>query len=147
MKIFNTKLFWIAIVIIFLIVNVLIIIFSAQVSDFIQKIISGGNNWYAITLNDGKIYFGHIKDIDDNSIKLSDVYYLEEYQAEQASALGNENFQIQNTPEKKYALVKRGSERIDATDNTMFINRSNVLFWEKLLSDSEIVSKIREKEK
>lgn len=57
-------------------------------------------------------------------------------------ALQGNNFQIQPSSEKKINLLQWGSGSLSSTDHILFINRSAVLYWEKLSPDSEVVKKI-----
>ncbi len=110
---------------------------------FSGKIFSGGNNWYAVYLNNKDVYFGRISSITPETIFLKDVYYLEVYnpQLEQTSA--SKNFQLQSAPQQIYNLIHRGSDiNSFLTDHNLFIDRRAVLFWEKLEFDSQILKLI-----
>ncbi len=139
--VFSKKNFWIAVIVIFFILNFLVIIFFKPLTSWTQKIFTA--DWYAVHLNNGQVYFGHIKSIKDNSIKLSEVYFLESFEPQTQENQG-QNFQIQAAPQKKFTLVQRGSDNILATDHVLFINPVVVLFWEQLNNNSEIVKMIEE---
>lgn len=100
------------------------------------------SSWYAVHLNNGQVYFGHIARISDDTITISDTRYLETFEAGDSAVSESKNFAIQQAPKQIYSLVRRGDEKSLATDHTLHINRSAVLFWEKLSSDSEIVASI-----
>ncbi|MFZ2303827.1 MAG: hypothetical protein WAV98_03520 [Minisyncoccia bacterium] len=99
-------------------------------------------SWYAVHLNNGQVYFGHIARISDDTITISDTRYLETFEAGDSAVSESKNFAIQQAPKQIYSLVRRGDEKSLATDHTLHINRSAVLFWEKLSADSDIVSSI-----
>jgi hypothetical protein len=111
------------------------------VKDKIESMLPWENSsWYAVHLANGQVYFGHIKKITDSTISLKDTYYLELYQQAQNQPATSQDFMVQQNSQGVYQLVERGSDKNLKTDHTLFINRSTVLFWEKLEKDSEIVS-------
>ena len=88
--------------------------------DFIDS-----NTYQAIFLTNDQIYFGHIKDINDDYLILSDVYYVRI----------NEE-----TGEK--ILVKLGMIEPHGPEGSMVINKDQVLFWENLKPDSQVIKTI-----
>lgn len=83
----------------------------------------------AVFLNGGQVYFGNIKDITEDSMRLSNIFYLrvnqqvQPEQGEQAQANAND-----------ISLVKLGCE-LHRPTNEMVINRDQVIFWENLKDD------------
>lgn len=104
-------------------------------------------SWYAVHLNNGQVYFGHIGALSADTIELADTHFLEAYQESDANASQSENFAITQAPKQVYRLVERGDEKTLATNHTLFINRPSVLFWEKLTPESEIVDLINKQKK
>lgn len=100
------------------------------------------SSWYAVHLSNGQVYFGHISRITPSTITINDTRYLEAYQTASDAISQSENFSIQQSPKQIFSLVRRGDEKSLATDHTLYINRSAVLFWEKLSKDSDIVNSI-----
>lgn len=108
---------------------------------FSQK--SGGQKrlaYQAVFLTNGQVYFGRLSDTGSDFLTLSDVYYL---RVEQPQPL-------QGTPKKdeppaagqaQLSLIKLGRELHGPTD-TMHIGRSQVLFYEDMRDDSEVVQTI-----
>lgn len=133
----KNKKFWLIIIIIFALINIALIIFFEPITKLGRKIISSESDWYAVHLNNGQVYFAHLDKVSKNEIVLSEVYFIESYQSNDPSS---------GEPNQLYNLVKRGSDDLTTTDNKLIINRSVVLFWEKLKSSSEIV-KLIEKNK
>lgn len=101
---------------------------------------------YAVHLTNGQVYFGGIDNIDDTTITMSDVYYLEVFKKSETVA-SSESFAVSQDTQDIYQLTKRGSTGTVLTDHTLNINRDVVLFWEKLAADSELVRLIGEAEK
>ncbi len=90
-----------------------------------------GDQYSAVFLLNGQVYFGKMVSNNEKEIVLKEVYYL---QASTAS----------NAEEKKYDLIKLGTE-VHGPTSEIFITRSNVLFYEILRSDSEVLKSIRNK--
>lgn len=100
------------------------------------------SSWYAVHLNNDVTYFGHLSRISRDKMVLSDAYSIEKFTAGDSTISESKNFAVQQAPKEIYQLMRRGDEKSLATDHTMFINRSSVLFWEKLSADSDIVASI-----
>jgi hypothetical protein len=93
------------------------------------------NQYQAVFLENGQVYFGKITSEDNMYIHLEDIYYLQVN-----NQLGREN-EVDNQSNLK--LVKLGTE-IHGPENEMRINYHKVLFIENLREDSEVVKVINE---
>lgn len=102
--------------------------------------------WYAVHLNNGHVYFGHLLSATSDTIALGNTYYLEVFTAQQEQVATSTNFQVQQTPQQIYNLARRGNGSSMATDNTLFINKSAVLFWEKLSPGSDMAKSLAKTE-
>jgi hypothetical protein len=94
------------------------------------------DNYQAIFLTNGQVYFGKLSDVNSEYLKLTDIYYLQVKQASEDS--------IQNAEDKQQpqiSLAKLGKE-LHGPDDVMFISRDQVLFWENLKGKDE--SKVTE---
>ncbi|MBI5400802.1 MAG: hypothetical protein HZB12_01655 [Candidatus Yonathbacteria bacterium] len=100
-------------------------------------------SWYAVHLNNGQVYFGHMSRASHDFITLNEAHYVETYQAADTTVSQGKNFAVQQVPKQVYRLVEQGSEKTLATDHTIYINRSAILFWEKLSADADIVNSIK----
>ncbi|MBI1755100.1 hypothetical protein HY250_04870 [Candidatus Azambacteria bacterium] len=114
--------------------------------------IFSSQSWYAVHVNDGQTYFGHLLSVSDETLTLEDAHYFEVYESAQpqggATAATSTNFQIQPVvPQKVYNLIRRGSDDTFTSDHTMFIERRAVLFWEKLDQNSSTVKNIEASKK
>lgn len=78
----------------------------------------------AVFMTNGQVYFGYLSGSNLNTLTLNDVYYLK---------LSD----LQTNSSKQILLVKMGNE-LHGPQNTMYISRSQVLFWQMLRSDSKI---------
>lgn len=119
-----------------------------------------GFNWYngsangliardryqAVFLSNGQVYFGKLTLVNDQYVKLSDIYYLE---------VGQNLQQTAETTEKKEGeaavagaqtdprLIKLGQE-IHGPEDEMILNKDQVLFWENLKQDGTLSKTIKE---
>ena len=90
--------------------------------------------YQAVFLTNGQVYFGNIKNLSNNYIDLTNVYYLTQA-SDTTTAAANSS----------YTLVKLGCQQIHDPADQMLINRSQVTFWENLQEDDgKVVSKIKE---
>lgn len=89
-------------------------------------------SYYAVFLTNGQAYFGNIKEQTRKEFVLTNVYYLQ---------LENNNQNPQTQNNSNFTLVKLGSEIHGPTDE-MHITNQNILFYEKLRSDSKVVDSI-----
>lgn len=97
-----------------------------------------GNQYQALFLTNGQVYFGKLSNVDDKYVKLSDIYYLQVQQTVQpAQQQTNQN----NNPQ--VSLAKLGSE-LHGPEDTMLVNRDQVLFWENIKDDGKVVQAIKE---
>lgn len=94
------------------------------------------NQYQAIFLSNGQVYFGKLSNVNDRYVKLNDIYYL---QVQQAVQPADQNSQEQ----PKVSLAKLGSE-LHGPEDEMLINRDQVLFWENLKDNGKVVTAIKE---
>ncbi len=92
--------------------------------------------YQAVFLTNGQVYFGKVSDVNNGYVKLSDIYYLQVQQSVQPtdkSKSSNDQSQV--------SLAKLGSE-LHGPEDSMNINRDQVLFWENLKNDGKVVQAI-----
>ena len=93
-------------------------------------------NWYAVKLVDGEIFYGQIKDTKTDPIVIANVYYnYDQVKTKDGQKTGDQAGSLK--------LVKRGQET-HGPDGTMDIVRSQVLFMEPLKADSKVLKAILE---
>lgn len=88
--------------------------------------------WQAVFLNNNQVYFGHLKQMENGYLVLTNVFYLQAVQPLQQGA---------QVPPPQLQLVKLGNELHGPTDQ-MYIPQSNLLFWETMKDDSQVVKAI-----
>lgn len=98
--------------------------------------VGGAQPWYAVHLANGQVYFGGIQSITPDTITLENTYYLESYTApaQEQPVASSTSFQVrqQTAPQQIYNLTHRGENDNMKTDNTLYLDRHAVLFWERL---------------
>jgi hypothetical protein len=97
------------------------------------------DRYQAVFLTNGQVYFGKINKMTDDTFVLNDIYYLQ--QAADVQKPEDKETSAQN----QLTLAKLGKE-LHGPEDVMYVERSQVLFWENLTKDSEVVKTI-EKEK
>ncbi len=86
------------------------------------------NQYQAVFLTNNQTYFGKITRITKDIIQITDVYYIQPNQ---------------NAQNNQITLIKLGDE-VHAPENTMIINRQQVLFWENIKDDGKVVQLIKQ---
>ena len=81
----------------------------------------------AVFWTNGQVYFGFVAKTDEPLIMIKDVYYLKTQDLLKASA----------EEKKKISLVKLGNE-LHAPKDEILVNRDQVLFIEKMNTDSKV---------
>lgn len=83
---------------------------------------------YSVFLTNGQVYFGNLSEVGDTSLVLTNIYYLKsETNLQSGEAID----------QKKISLVRLGSE-LHGPESKMTISKNQVLFYEKMRSDSKI---------
>ncbi|TSC92842.1 MAG: hypothetical protein CEN89_424 [Candidatus Berkelbacteria bacterium Licking1014_7] len=125
-----------------LIVLIVIIILGYIYRDDIFKTKTASNTatssktYSAVFLSNGQVYFGVLKNATTQYLELVDIYYLQ---------TANQNVQPKDKEENKETkleLVKLGKE-LHGPKDKMMINRDQVLFYEELKDDSQVVQIIQ----
>jgi len=82
--------------------------------------------FYAVFLTNGQVYFGAVSKEDENRVVLNDIYYVQLKNGTVTGATTNDA-----------SLVKLGNE-FHGPEDMMEINRSQILFIEKLKADGTV---------
>jgi hypothetical protein len=98
-------------------------------SQFIDK-----NRLQAVFLNNGQVYFGNISSLNDQYMKLNNIYYLRVNQQVQPGEQANQN---------DVSLAKLGCE-LHGPQDQMVINRDQITFWENLKDDGQVTKAVKE---
>src|SRR6185369_8948394 len=82
--------------------------------------------FYAVFLTNGQVYFGAVSKEDENHVVMNDIYYVQLKNGSATSATTNDA-----------SLIKLGNE-FHSPEDMMEINRSQILFIEKLKADGNV---------
>lgn len=102
------------------------------------------SDFQAVHLTDKIIYFGKVVEYNTNTVRLTDVYYIQGGYTDPAQALPAGTYSQSQMP--MISLVKRGSELHAPTDE-MVLNTVNVTFIENLKPDSRVYQAIKDYER
>lgn len=129
---------WVVIIVLIALIIVGGLYVISKYSRFNVLGLSGSNeNWQAVFLTNGQVYFGKVAKEGSSNVVLKDIYYLQVTQPLQTSGEGQAQAQAQN----ELSLVKLGNE-LHGPQDEMRINADHVLFIEDLKSDSRVVEAI-----
>ncbi len=93
--------------------------------------------YQAVFLNSGQVYFGKITE-QHKWLVLTNVYYLQ-----RSNAAPLQEGAAAAPTESDFKLVKLGSE-LHGPEDAMYIERSNVWFWENMKEDSKVLQAIKQ---
>lgn len=99
------------------------------------------DRYQAVFLDDGKVFFGKVKNLHGEYVTLQDVYYTQE---QQSGAAANKDTQLEST--SSVSLVKVGDE-VYGPESSMNIRANQILFWQNLKSDSKVAQAIASQSK
>ena len=91
--------------------------------------------YQAVFLNGGQVYFGKVTNLNDQYLRVADIYYLRVNQQVQPDAKSDQ--QASND----ISLVKLGCELHGPADE-MVVNREQVIFWENLKGDGQVAKAV-----
>lgn len=134
---------WIAIVVALLVAAAVVMfvwkVMTGRYNEFNVK--SGANNYQAVFLSNNMVYFGHLSQVDGDYVKMSDIYYLQVQNQQGQTATG----QTQQTTaaQPQLSLTKLGGE-LHGPEDTMYINKREILFWENLKPDGKVTQAIKD---
>ena len=94
-----------------------------------------GGKYQAVFMTNGQVYFGKLQIMNDEYMKLNDIYYL---QAKEPSTNPQETT---SSTAADVTLVKLGNE-IHGPDDQMIISKNQILFFENLKKDSKVSDSI-----
>ena len=92
-------------------------------------------------LTNGQVYFGKLSETRGDYATLKDIYYLQVVQPPLQGQQQPDQAQTQSQAQPQISLVKLGQELHGPADE-MKINRSQILFYEDLKTDSKVVQAI-----
>lgn len=95
------------------------------------------DKYQAVFLTNDQVYFGKISSMTGDTITIGDVYYLKQKGSTDTTKDQGQSQEVQ--------LAKLGAgNEVHNPDNEMRINRTQVLFWENIKDDSQVVKTIKQ---
>ena len=95
------------------------------------------SKYQAVFFTNGQVYFGKLGKVNDEYLKLTDIFYLQT-QAEDAN---ESNPQQTSNDQSDVQLIKLGEE-IHGPEDEMVLSKDQVLFYENLKADGKVVQSI-----
>ena len=120
-----------------LIALVLSMVFTKDNSSYSEGENVKTDKFQAVFLNGGQVYFGNIGSLNSKYLTLDNIYYLrvnQQVQPDQANKPAGAN---------DISLVKLGCE-LHGPEDSMVINREQVIFWENLKTDGQVAKAVEE---
>jgi hypothetical protein len=96
--------------------------------------VSDNDAYQAVFLTNGQVYFGKLSRTNSQYPVLTNIYYLQVSQGLQPIDA--------TVPQPGVSLVKLGDE-LHGPQDAMFINRDQILFYEDLKNDAQVVQAIK----
>lgn len=100
------------------------------------------NKYQAVFLTNGQVYFGRVSRASRDTVRITDIYYLQVQQSVQ----GQDSKDADSKPKADTSLIKLGSE-LHGPDDAMYVPKSQILFWENLKGDGKVVDAIKNYQK
>jgi hypothetical protein len=122
--------FLVALVVLFVLGKALAFSGVPPFSDFVTPKKSA---WQAVFLTNNQVYFGHLKHYGRGDAVLENIFYLRVAEPLQQGATGQQ---------PSLNLVKLGAE-LHGPQDTMYIPRDKIMFWENLQDTSQVVQAIK----
>jgi len=129
-------------VILVAVIAVLLIVVLAGAMMFMKKDKDAGmdavkkDQYQAVFLTNGQVYFGKVEDMTKATVKLTNIYYLQVQQSVQPAEQKKDDKQAQ------ISLAKLGEE-LHGPEDTMYIAKDQMLFWENLKDNGKVVQAIK----
>jgi uncharacterized protein YpmB len=120
----KTILIYASIILLILLVNYLGYAYGKKTFPFKDK------GWQAIQLTNGDVYYGHLSTFP--SLKLTDVYFIQQTQTE-------------NEEEDPGVQLVPLNDMFFGPENTMHLEKSQVLWWTDLSENSQILQTLESK--
>lgn len=141
-----SKMPWIILALVVIVVVVLGVLFRDKMfgsKDGAKTATAGKASAYqAVFLTNGQVYFGKMTESDNDYATLKDIYYLQVVQQPGLQGSGQTpEQQQQQQAQPQISLVKLGNELHGPVDE-MKISRSQILFFENMKEDSQVVTAI-----
>ena len=132
--------------VVLLVVAGLVMFASDELSPMGSDLGIDEDQYQALFLSNGEVYFGKLDTVDDDYLTLEDIYYLRVtptlQQSTEVDAAGN-SILVENPNEPQINLVKLGNE-LHGPEDRMVVPLTSVIYWENLSEDGQVSVAIEE---
>lgn len=124
---------------------IVVIIIAAVAGWFAWSKMSSGavaidtSKYQAVFFNNGQIYFGKLQSVNNDYMKLTDIFYLQSQQPTDEKDATNP--QKTSASQTNVQLIKLGDE-IHGPEDEMVISKDQLLFYENLKPDGKVAQSI-----
>lgn len=118
-------------------------LFSKKSKQAKTAVTTASSGYQAVFLTNGQVYFGKISNKNEDWMTMKDIYYLQVIQPPLQGQQQADQAQAQAQAQPQISLVKLGNELHGPVDE-MHITRSQVLFYEDLKEDSQVIKAIKD---
>lgn len=94
------------------------------------------SKYQAVFFTNGQVYFGKLTSLNDNYMKMTDIFYLQT-QGQAESDDKNNPQETSTDQNSSVQLIKLGNE-VHGPEDEMIISRDQVLFYENLKNDGKV---------
>jgi len=101
------------------------------------------NKYQAVFFTNGQVYFGKLHQVNDNYMKLTDVYYLQSKDSSKDGDSTDSKNPQSSSDNSSVQLIKLGSE-IHGPEDAMIISKDQVPFYENLKADGKVSQTIKQ---
>ncbi len=98
------------------------------------------DKYQAVLLTNGESYFGKLTALNDDFMRLTDVYYLKPQSDGKDSS---ENSQQKTTSDSSFQLIKFGGE-VQGPEDEIIIAKKQMVYYENLKSDGKATQAIKQ---
>jgi hypothetical protein len=123
-------------------VLILLFVFGFQFTRSLSLRLQLMKGWQAVYLVNGDLYVGKLRTYDDQTMELHDAYYVS-LDAQGGNGGQAPSIQLQSGGFRTVSLLQWGFNQPLISEGILNIQRSNMLFWESLNDDAEIVQQIK----
>ena len=134
----KSKPFILLIVALILIVAVGLVVYVTQSNSKDTTTAIDTSKYQAVFFTNGQVYFGKLQPFNDESMKLTDIYYL---QTKTTTDTDSANPQKTSVNQSDVQIIKLGNE-IHGPEDEMIISKYQMLFYENLKPDSKVAESI-----
>ncbi len=114
-------------------------LFAGSTKEAVKTTPTKASAYSAIFLTNGQVYFGKMSEVGSDYTTMKDIYYLQVVQ--QPGLQGSGQTEQQQQAQSQISLVKLGNELHGPVDE-MKISKSQILFYESMKEDSQVVQAI-----